>query len=106
MTQPVYDFDTLRRFLDKTASLNLTIIMGVLPLMSLRHALFLGNEVPGVVIPNKIMRRIESAGDRAQEAGIDLAVQISQRCRDYVAGIYYMPSFGRYETIGSILKQI
>ncbi len=106
MTQPIYDVDTLVRFLDKTASLNLTLVMGVLPLMSLRHAVFLDNEVPGVVIPKKVMERIARAGDRAQEEGISLALEISERCREYVAGIYYMPSFGRYETIGTIIKHI
>lgn len=106
MTQPIYNLETLQKFIDKTAHLNLTVIMGVLPLMSVRHAVFLDNEIPGVVVPPGIIERIERAGDGALEEGINMAIEISQQGRDYVAGIYFMPSFGRYETIGTILKQI
>ena len=106
MTQPVFDIDTLKRFLDKTAAMDLTILLGVLPLQSLRHAIFLANEVPGISIPNEIIKRIERAGKQAHEAGVEIAAEISEQCRDLVAGIYYMPSFGRYETIGAVLKQI
>ncbi len=106
MTQPIFDLDTLRSFIDKTASLDLTIVMGVLPLQSLRHALFLHNEIPGINIPEKIIKRIEKAGEKAAEEGIEIASEISIQCREYVSGIYYMPSFGRYETIGAILGRI
>lgn len=106
MTQPIFDIDGLKRFQDKTASLDVTMVMGVLPLHSLRHALFLNNEVPGIDIPVKVIERIEKAGEKAHEAGIDIAAEISEAGRQYVAGLYYMPSFGRYETIGAVLKQI
>ncbi len=106
MTQPIFDVDTLKRFQDKTASMELTLVMGVLPLHSLRHALFLNNEVPGIDIPDSIIARIEKAGKKAHEAGIEIATEISEAGREHVAGLYYMPSFGRYETIGAVLKQI
>jgi len=82
------------------------IVMGVLPLHSMRHALFLHNEVPGIDISDKSFKRIEKAGKDAHKAGIEIAAEISELSRELVAGLYFMPSFGRYETIGSVLEQI
>lgn len=106
MTQPIFDVSALERFLDKTASLNLTVIMGILPLHSLRHALFLHNEVPGIEVPTAIMKRLEQGGDAAHTVGIEIAAELSLQGQRLTAGLYYMPSFGRFETIGAVLDQI
>jgi homocysteine S-methyltransferase len=106
MTQPIFNINLLKRFLDKTSALNLTVLMGILPLHSLRHALFLHNEVPGIDIPHDVLTRIEIAGGNAHKVGIEIATELSAQGREYVEGIYFMPSFGRYETIGAVLGQI
>src|SRR5690606_24998254 len=48
VTQPVFDVEELRRFLDRIAAFRIPILAGITPLESLRHAEFLANEVPGV----------------------------------------------------------
>ena len=50
-TQPVYDLDTLERFLDRVGRPPVPIVVGILPLHSARHAEFLHNEVPGITVP-------------------------------------------------------
>ena len=49
------------------------LLLGVLPLVSARHAEFLHNEVPGITIPEATRARMRAAGAAGTEAGIDMA---------------------------------
>ena len=65
LSQPVYDVDPLRRLretYERVAGrpLDVPILAGVLPIHSARHAEFLHNEVPGVVIPGTVRERLAS----------------------------------------------
>jgi methylenetetrahydrofolate reductase (NADPH) len=55
------------------------IIAGIAPLRSLRMAHHLRYEVPGVVVPDSVIRRIEKAGVNAEEEGIQLALEMTQK---------------------------
>lgn len=116
-TQPIFEFDTLARFLDHTHDLHLPVTLGVLPLRTARHAEFLHNEVPGIDIPKPIRDRMlaASAGSdgneeqvaaakRAQaQEGVAVAVELVEAARSMVAGIYLMPPFERYEMVTEIM---
>src|SRR3954466_5308609 len=56
VTQPVFDTDQLKRFLDR-AQPRVPVIAGIWPLSSLRNAEFLANEVPGVHVPAPVIER-------------------------------------------------
>ncbi len=49
------------------------VLLGVLPLVSARHAEFLHNEVPGITIPEAARARMQAAGPAGTEAGIEMA---------------------------------
>ena len=108
MTQPIYDAAILREFLqkygDKYGKVEKPILLGVLPLMSSKHAEFLHNEVPGITLTDDARRRMKDAGERGIEEGIKLAQELLIDAKDYVAGTYLMPSFGRYEVCGELVK--
>ena len=74
--------------------------MGVWPLASYRNALFLANEVPGVVIPGAILRRMEGIADKeaGRQEGIRQARDVVARFRNRVAGIQVSPPFGNVKT--------
>jgi homocysteine S-methyltransferase len=100
ITQPVWDADQLERFLDELQTTNVPVILGVWPLASYRNALFLANEVPGVVIPKDVLERMEKIQDKeaGRQEGIALARQIIARLRPRVAGIQVSPPFGNVKT--------
>ena len=50
-TQPVYDLDALARFLERPEARAIPILVGLIPLLSLKQTLFFANEVPGIVVP-------------------------------------------------------
>ncbi len=106
MTQPLYESDLLRRFLDKLNISGVPIMLGVLPLVSFKHAQFLHNEVPGIDIPEDIRQTMEKAGEKSANVGEEIAVMFIDEVRDLVAGIYLMPSFGRYETSVRIVESL
>lgn len=108
ITQPVFEPDQLLLFLDSLQNFSTPIIAGVWPLASYRNAVFMRNEVPGVVVPDEIMDRMEKAShgsreDQIQE-GIDIAREAIEKIRDAVAGIQVSAPFGKIEISLAVLQ--
>lgn len=103
MTQPVYDLELVDRTLEHIKDFNANVILGILPLQSWKHAEFLHNEVPGIVIPEFVLAKMYEAGPNGRQAGLEMAQEILQYAHTRYAGVYLMPSFGRYEMCASVL---
>ncbi len=106
MTQPLYELDTLKHFLDKLNNPDMPVLLGILPLVSYKHAQFLHNEVPGITIPEKIRNKMNEAGENSASVGAELASEFILKARTMVKGIYLMPSFGRFESSIKIINSI
>jgi methionine synthase / methylenetetrahydrofolate reductase(NADPH) len=99
VTQPVFDPDPLQRFLEKIGGLSIPILAGIWPLVSLRNAEFMKNEVPGVSLPDSVLNRIgrfDSKEDQLK-AGIEMAQEMARIIRPLVSGIQISAPFGRVE---------
>ena len=111
ITQPVFDQESLLRFLDdiekEFGSTSIPIIAGIWPLASYRNAEFMKNEVPGVVVPDAIMKRMEAASSKSKEdqlnIGIEIAIEAVEKIRDRIAGVQISAPFGRIEIALSVL---
>ncbi|TMQ72559.1 MAG: bifunctional homocysteine S-methyltransferase/methylenetetrahydrofolate reductase [Candidatus Eisenbacteria bacterium] len=104
MTQPVYELDCWKRFVERLSGLTeIPILVGILPLQSFRHAEFLHNEVPGILVPDWIRARMHQAGNEGQKIGVELARELLAACKGMANGVYLMPSFGRYENCLDVL---
>jgi homocysteine S-methyltransferase len=97
VTQPMYDVGEVERFLDRAGALPAPVLVGLLPLVSTRHADYLDNEVPGIAVPAWAKERLDRAGDAAAEAGLEMATSFLDRVRGWVSGAYVIPSFSRYD---------
>lgn len=82
------------------------ILVGILPLYSVRHARFLHHEVPGVAIPSAIFTRLEQAGDRSMEEGVRIAVETIEQIMPWADSIYLMPAFNRFDLIAEIITRV
>ena len=102
-TQPLYDLEQLDRFLARAGGSPVPVLVGVLPLHSSRHAEFLHNEVPGITVPDAVRARMRQAGESALRAGIEMAQRLVNEVRGRYAGVYLMPSFGRFEVVAEVL---
>jgi len=105
-TQPLYEMRTLETFIKRTAHLNIPIMLGLLPLRSYKHADFLHNEVPGIVIPEKIREELRHAGDKGAGVGIRLAKEFLREAKSLVQGAYMMPPFQKYQLVDELLEVI
>jgi methionine synthase I (cobalamin-dependent)/5,10-methylenetetrahydrofolate reductase len=110
LTQTVFEPEKVRLFLARYEELHgpleLPLLAGILPLWGARHAAFLHNEVPGVIIPEPIMARIERAGDTAPDVGVAIAVELMQTLGGMIQGAYLIPPFGKYEMAAEIVEAI
>lgn len=82
------------------------VLMGVMPLYSLKHALYLHNEVPGIIIPDAIFKRIEDAGDHAAQEGVRIAGELLAQMRHLVQGAYIIPAFGHYDLAAEVIDTL
>jgi len=101
VTQPVFDADQLERFLDRITHTRIPIIAGIWPLVSVRNAEFLANEVPGVAVPATVIARMRAANERSKDhavaEGIAIAREMLDRVRGAVQGVQVSAPFGKVE---------
>jgi homocysteine S-methyltransferase len=97
-TMPVFEPETLDRFLARAGALPVPLLIGVLPLHSARHAEFLHNELPGMVVPDGVRAQMQASRD-SRETGLQLARDLLRAVHPRVSGAYLVPSFGRYDRI-------
>jgi homocysteine S-methyltransferase len=109
ITQPVFDLDQFDRFLKQVESFRIPIVAGIWPLVSLRNAEFLANEVPGVTVPTSVLDRMRKASAKGKEEALAEGVRISQEMlaelRPRIQGVQVSAPLGRVsvalEVIGS-----
>ena len=99
VTQPVFDLEQLDRFLERVAEYRIPIVAGIWPLVSLRNAEFLANEVPGITVPGEVLDRMRGASARGKEAALEEGVLIAREMlaavRGRVQGVQVSAPLGR-----------
>ncbi|MDR7544211.1 MAG: bifunctional homocysteine S-methyltransferase/methylenetetrahydrofolate reductase [Armatimonadota bacterium] len=104
-TMPIFDPETLQAFLARYGKPPVPLLVGILPLYGARHAEFLHNELPGMVVPDGIRAQMREASD-GRELGLRLARDLIQAIRDQADGAYLIPSFGRYDRIITLVREV
>lgn len=97
-TQPVFDHDRFLDWLEALYKRNLLgkvhILAGLIPLKSSRAAQFMAGDVPGVVIPEVMVKRMTGAGEKEaqQAAGFQIALEILEKLKatQGISGVHIM----------------
>jgi len=106
-TQYCFDLPLLRQFMAKVRDQGLHekafILVGVGPLASAKTARWMRAHVPGVHIPDDIVKRIEGAKQQKQE-GKQLCIELIQQIREVegVAGVHVM-AYRQEEYVSEII---
>ncbi len=107
ITQPVFDPYALLSFLDKIGDCPIPIIAGIWPLASYRNAEFMQNEVPGVIVPDETMNRMQAVSKQSKEeqlkVGVEIAREMIEAVRNRVNGVQVSAPFGRVEIAMAVL---
>lgn len=108
VTQPVFDPAQLETFLKRVESYRIPIVAGIWPLISLRNAEFLANEVPGVSVPEAVLSRMRAAQEKGKEAALAEGVRIAREMlagvRGAVQGVQVSAPFGKVEVALEVLR--
>jgi methionine synthase I (cobalamin-dependent)/5,10-methylenetetrahydrofolate reductase len=104
MTQALFDLEYLDRFLDALGGEPpIPLLVGIWPVRSYSLAYRLHNEVPGIVIPEAVQRRLADADSDAAAVGLDIARALVDGARTRAAGIYVIPPFKEPEAALELL---
>ena len=110
LTQPIYRAGDGPKLLEayeaKHGKMDKPILVGILPLVSAKHASFLHNEVPGIFIPEETRKRVEAAGDEGVKAGVEIAVELVEQIKPWAGGVYVMPQFHKYDMVAEIIEAV
>lgn len=107
-TQPIFEWSYVEQAAEACRKLNLPLLVGVLPLRSQRHAEFMHNEVPGIVIPERLRTLMANQPDdqSALATGIAEAQHLAKDLKSVAQGLYLMPPFGNHQIAEQVMEAV
>jgi methionine synthase / methylenetetrahydrofolate reductase (NADH) len=109
VTQPVFDAPQLKDFLTRARS-PIPVIASIWPVISLRNAEFLANEVPGVQVPPAVIERMRKAQEQGSAAaraeGVAIAAEVIDAVQGLVQGVQITAPAGRVDAALQVLKTV
>lgn len=105
LTQPVFSREQAQVLRNMKAETGATILVGVMPLVSRRNALFMKNEMAGIEIPDEIIERYGENATRqeGEDCGIQIAREILEYTADFADGYYFSFPFNRVHMLAHIV---
>jgi methionine synthase I (cobalamin-dependent)/5,10-methylenetetrahydrofolate reductase len=107
VTQPVFDLKLLEAFLRRIEHCKIPVIAGIWPLVSVRNAEFMKNELR-VSVPDSILERMAGAKtpEAAREEGVAIAREMLIAVREMVQGAQISAPSGRYSAAADVLEAL
>lgn len=107
-TQPIFTDDSFEYIEKIRKETKAKILVGIMPVVSYKNAIFLNNEVPGIDVPEAQVEFFKKAvtKEESEQIGIDISINIIRKIKDKVDGIYFIAPFGRIDIIQKIIKKI
>jgi homocysteine S-methyltransferase len=108
ITQPVFDIEMFFAFQAAVEDCKLPFIAGIWPFTSYKNAEFMANEVPGVTVPDALLKRMAKATTRedGRKIGIEIAHEMIAALAPHVAGFAVSAPFGNVKTALAALGRI
>jgi len=107
VTQPVFDLSLLENFVRRIEHCRIPVIAGIWPLVSVRNAEFMKNELR-VSVPDSILERMARAQtpEAAREEGVAIAREMLTAAREMVQGAQISAPLGRYASAVDVLEAL
>src|SRR6202034_2349465 len=107
VTQPVFDLSLLESFLRRIEHCRIPVIAGIWPLVSVRNAEFMKNELR-VSVPDSILERMAKAPnpEAARAEGVAIAREMLLAVRHTVQGAQVSAPQGRYSSAVDVLEAL
>ncbi|HTU50659.1 MAG TPA: bifunctional homocysteine S-methyltransferase/methylenetetrahydrofolate reductase [Acidobacteriaceae bacterium] len=107
ITQPVFDLRLLEAFLKRVEQFHLPVIAGIWPLISLRNAEFMRNDLR-VFVPDDVLLRMQQADtpELARAEGVKIAQEMLIAAHDMVQGVQVSAPSGRFEAALTVMESV
>jgi methionine synthase I (cobalamin-dependent)/5,10-methylenetetrahydrofolate reductase len=107
VTQPVFDLSLLEAFLRRIEHCKIPVIAGIWPLVSVRNAEFMKNELR-VSVPDSILERMAktTTPEAARDEGVAIAREMLIAVRGMVQGAQISAPSGRYTSAADVLEAL
>jgi methionine synthase / methylenetetrahydrofolate reductase (NADH) len=107
VTQPVFDLRLLENFLRRIEHCRIPVVAGIWPLVSVRNAEFMKNELR-VSVPDSILERMARAQtpELARAEGVAIAREMLIAARQMVQGAQISAPMGRYSSAVDVLEAL
>ncbi|HZW80341.1 MAG TPA: bifunctional homocysteine S-methyltransferase/methylenetetrahydrofolate reductase [Candidatus Deferrimicrobiaceae bacterium] len=107
VTQPVFDIRLLETFLRRIEHCRIPVVAGIWPLVSVRNAEFMKNELR-VSVPDSILERMARAQtpEAARAEGVAIAREMLTAVRHTVQGAQISAPQGRYSSAVDVLEAL
>jgi methionine synthase / methylenetetrahydrofolate reductase(NADPH) len=107
VTQPVFDLRLLENFLKRIEHCRIPVVAGIWPLVSVRNAEFMKNELR-VSVPDAILERMARAQtpDVARAEGVAIAREMLIAVRQMAQGAQISAPLGRYSSAVDVLEAL
>jgi homocysteine S-methyltransferase len=107
VTQPVFDLGLLENFLRRIEHCRIPVVAGIWPLVSVRNAEFMKNELR-VSVPDSILERMArtQTPEMARAEGVAIAREMLIAARHMVQGAQISAPMGRYSSAVDVLEAL
>ncbi len=102
VTQPVYTAEDAEIIAEAVEPLGIPAVLGILPLRTFRHALFLHEKVAGIEVPESVRTSMEAAVDPTAQ-GVALTRDLLAVAQRHFSGACIMPPFDHFEIFHGVL---
>src|SRR6266436_5286839 len=107
VTQPVFDIRLLENFLRRIEHCRIPVVAGIWPLVSVRNAEFMKNELR-VSVPDSVLERMVRAKtpEAAREEGVAIAREMLVAVREMAQGAQISAPMGKYALAVDVLEAL
>jgi methylenetetrahydrofolate reductase (NADPH) len=109
-TNLIFEIAKLEAWMNELAKRNILdkvfILVGITPLKTIKMAQYMNDDVPGVAVPEKLIKRLEAAKDKVEEEGVQISLELIAEVKKLqgIHGIHLM-AVGWEEIVPRIITE-
>ncbi|MPN25110.1 Bifunctional homocysteine S-methyltransferase/5,10-methylenetetrahydrofolate reductase [bioreactor metagenome] len=107
LSQPVFTERAVENLALAKKELGVRLLVGILPLASLKNALFLNNEVSGISIPPGLIDRLrDKDAQEVREISLEFCMDVVQRTKPFCDGYYIVTPLKKVDLAAGLVQRI
>jgi len=88
-TQAIFDADSFSEFMESIGHLDIKVLAGIMPIKSVKMAQYMNDNIPGIQVPDSIIKRIDQAKDVVEES-LSISAEVIAGLKNSCAGVHIM----------------